>query len=53
MYKTYNFEPKNQSPQLINKRSCSFSAGSKSHSLPLEKILPFLIITTSFLWLWY
>ena len=41
MYKTYNFEPKSLSPQ-------------KKFNLNLvaEKLVPFLIIAATFVWLW-
>jgi len=42
MYKKYNFKPKNQFPQR----------NQQLHSV-VEKILPFLLIITSFLWLFY
>lgn len=41
MYKTYNFEPKSLSPQ------------KKYHfSETAEKLVPFLIIAATFVWLW-
>lgn len=41
MYKNYNFQPKSLSPK---KNSRFF--------LLAEKLLPFLLIITSFIWLW-
>jgi len=41
MYKLYNFEPKSLSPQ----KKLNF------HQLA-EKMMPFLIIATTFVWLW-
>jgi hypothetical protein len=41
MYKIYNFEPKSLSPQ--NKFDFSKTA---------EKLVPFLIIAATFVWLW-
>lgn len=41
MYKKYNFQPKSLSP---NKKF--------DISIIAEKLVPFLIIATSFLWLW-
>lgn len=44
MYKKYNFQPKSLSPQSGSKRF--------DISVLAEKLVPFLIIVTSFLWLW-
>ena len=44
MYKTYNFEPKSLSPQ----RKLSYSSLQKT----AEKLVPFLIIAATFVWLW-
>ncbi len=41
MYKTYNFEPKSLSPQ----KKINFNK-------TVEKIIPFLIIAATFVWLW-
>jgi len=41
MYKKYNFKPKSLSPQE--------NFGLKSYA---EKIVPFLIIAATFVWLW-
>ncbi|HRS22717.1 MAG TPA: hypothetical protein P5562_01005 [Candidatus Woesebacteria bacterium] len=41
MYKNYNFKPKSLSPQR------NFDLSDYA-----EKIIPFLIITATFIWLW-
>jgi hypothetical protein len=41
MYKTYNFEPKSLSPQK------KFNLSQVA-----EKLVPFLIIAATFVWLW-
>lgn len=41
MYKSYNFEPKSLSPQ----KKFDFN-------LVAEKLVPFLIIAATFVWLW-
>lgn len=41
MYKTYNFEPKSLSPQK------KFGLNQMA-----EKLVPFLIIAATFVWLW-
>lgn len=51
MYKKYNFQPKSLSPRDHH----SFYAGGNKKldiSTLAEKLVPFLIIATGFVWLW-
>ena len=41
MYKKYNFKPESLSPQ-----------GKSNFSTVAEKLVPFLIIAATFVWLW-
>ena len=49
MYKTYNFEPKSLSPRR-NVRN-GFKPFPAFQSIA-EKLMPFLIIAATFVWLW-
>ena len=52
MYKSYNFEPKSLSPHRA-RRNFNEGLGKKFNLNQMaERLVPFLIIATTFVWLW-